>query len=78
MVAEDFAGRMLPFDSDAAVAFAANFANRRVAGRPISFPDCQIVAIARVHSAATATRSVGDFEGCGIEVIDPWHREKGR
>lgn len=33
MVEEDFAGRVLPFDSEAAVAFAAIFADRRVAGR---------------------------------------------
>lgn len=72
MIFEDFAGRVLPFESAAAVAFAAIFADRRSAGRPISFPDCQIAAIARSHGAAIATRNVADFEGCGVEVIDPW------
>lgn len=72
MILEDFAGRVLPFESAAAVAFAAIFADRRSAGRPISFPDCQIAAIARSHGAAIATRNVADFEGCGVEVIDPW------
>lgn len=52
MVAEDFAGRVLPFDSAAAVAFAAFFVDRRSAGRPISFPDCQIAATARAHGTA--------------------------
>ena len=72
MVAEDFAGRVLSFDSVAAVAFASVFAHRRAAGRPISFPDCQIAATARAHGAAVATRNVADFEGCGIEILDPW------
>lgn len=72
MIAEDFADRVLPFDSAAAVAFAAVFAPRRAAGRPISFPDCQIAATARAREAAVATRNVDDFEGCGIVVMDPW------
>ena len=72
MIAEDFADRVLPFDSDAAVAFAAIFLDRRAAGRPISFPDCQIAATARARGAAIATRNVGDFQGCGVPVIDPW------
>jgi len=79
MVSEDFAGRVLPFDSAAAKAFAGIFADRRAAGRPISFPDCQIAAIARARGAALATRNTGDFDGCGVAVIDPWqHLEDGR
>ena len=77
MIAEDFVGRVLPFDSAAAVAFAAIFVDRRKTGRPISFPDCQIAVTARVHGAAVATRNVGDFEGCGIDVIDPWNCQEG-
>ncbi len=72
MVAEDFAHRVLPFDGPAAVAFAAVFAERSAAGRPIGFPDCQIAATARARGAAVATRNVGDFEGCGIVVVNPW------
>ena len=71
MVLEDFGSRVLPFDSAAAVAFAAIFAERRAAGQPISFPDCQIAATARAYGAAIVTRNVGDFEGCGIDVINP-------
>jgi toxin FitB len=72
MIEEDFSGRILPFDSAGAVAFAAIFVNRRDAGRPISFADCQIAATARAYGASVATRNVYDFDGCGIEVIDPW------
>jgi len=72
MILEDFAGRVVSFDSAAAVAFAAIFVDRRNAGRPISFPDCQIAATARANGAAVATRNTQDFDGCGIRVIDPW------
>ena len=47
MLGEDFSGRILPFDSPAAVAFAEIAAERRQAGRPISQTDAQIAAIAR-------------------------------
>ena len=72
MLGEDFRGRILPFDSPAAVAFAEIAADRRQAGRPISQADAQIAAIARSRGAALATRNVADFEGCGIEVVNPW------
>ena len=72
MLREDFAGRILPFDSNAAQAYAAIGAARRSAGHPISHADCQIAAIARSMEASVATRDVDDFEGCGIDVINPW------
>ena len=72
MLGEDFSGRILPFDSPAAVAFAEIAAERRQTGRPISQADAQIAAIARSRGAALATRNVPDFEGCGVEIVDPW------
>ena len=72
VVREDFAGRVLPFDSAAARAYAAIAASRRSVGRPILEADCQIAAIARARDAAVATRNAADFEHCGIAVIDPW------
>lgn len=72
MVAEDFGGRILPFDSAAAKFYAIIAAARRAAGRPIAEADCQIAAIARARGMAVATRNVADFLGCGMEIIDPW------
>ena len=77
MIAEDFAGCILPFDSNAAQAFVLVFLERRAAGRPISFADCQIAATARAQGAAIATRNTADFAGCGIAVIDPWAHQQG-
>jgi plasmid stability protein len=31
-----------------------------------------IAAIARLAGAALATRNRGDFEGCGLTVVNPW------
>ncbi len=76
MLAEDFAGRILPFDSAAALAFAGIAATRRQAGRPISQFDAQIAAIAHSRGAELATRNVADFEGCGVEIINPWESKK--
>ena len=69
---EDFAGRVIPFDRQAARAYAEIASTRRAAGRPIHYADCQIAAIARSVGASVATRNVRDFEGCGIDVINPW------
>lgn len=69
---EDFAGRVLPFDSAAAQEYALIAAARRAEGRSINHADCQIAAIARSRGAAVATRDSADFEGSGIEVINPW------
>ncbi|MCA3418173.1 MAG: type II toxin-antitoxin system VapC family toxin [Roseomonas sp.] len=77
MITEDFAGRILPFDSAAAQAFVLVFLERRAAGRPISFAHGQIAATARAQGAAIATRNTVDFAGCGIAVIDPWAHQQG-
>ncbi len=76
MLGEGFRDRILPFDRDAARAYAAIAAERRAAGRPISQLDCQIAAIARAQGASVATRNTGDYDGCGVAVIDPWAQAK--
>jgi predicted nucleic acid-binding protein len=72
MFRDDFVGRVLPFGSDAAPAYARIAVDRRRAGRPISHFDAQIAAIARSTGVAIATRNVVDYEGCGVRIINPW------
>lgn len=67
-----FSERILPFDSDAASAYATIASNRRAAGRPISQSDCQIAAIAHSNGASIVTRDRRGFEGCGLEIVNPW------
>ena len=69
---EDFEGRILPFDSDAARAYANIAAAHRAAGRAFAPADCQVAAIARSRGMTVATRNVRDFEDIGIEIVDPW------
>jgi toxin FitB len=68
----EFDGRVLPFDSEAADAFADIAAHRRKVGRPISQSDAQIAAIARSRGASIATRNANDFSDTGLTIIDPW------
>ena len=72
MFSEDFRGRIFPFNSDAAYAFAKISAIRQTQGRRISQLDAQIAAIVQTVGAELATRNVTDFEGCGIKVLSPW------
>jgi len=72
MFREEFGGRILPFSSEAASSYASIAVDRRRAGRPISHFDAQIAAIARSSGAKIATRNVDDFEGCGVDLVNPW------
>ena len=76
MLREDLRDRVLPFDSAAARAYGDVAARRRRHGRPVSHPDCQIAAIARCRNAAVVTRNVRDFEGTGVEIVNPWSVEE--
>jgi hypothetical protein len=76
MFLEDFAGRVLPFDSGSAADYAAVVAARRSAGTPISQFDGQIAAIALSHRLGLATRNVPDFEGCGLTLTNPWDADE--
>jgi predicted nucleic acid-binding protein len=68
----EFDGRILPFDTKAASAYAEIFANRRQMGRPIETADLIVAATARAHDAAVVTRDSGGFEGCGVTLVNPW------
>jgi predicted nucleic acid-binding protein len=72
MFAEDFADRVLAFDTPSAIEFATIAATRRRQGRPTGTFDAQIAAIALSRGAALATRNVADFQDCGIAIINPW------
>jgi toxin FitB len=63
---------VLPVDDAAAEHCAVIASSRERAGRPIGGFDALIAAVCRAHGATLATRNGPDFEGTGIEVIDPW------
>ena len=72
MVIEDFASRTLPFDLEAAVAYAQLVAQREREGMPIAMADAQIGAICAVHGATLATRNQRDFAKLGLTLVNPW------
>ena len=72
MFGEDFRGRVLPFDGDAATAYAELFAIRRRMGRPIETADLIVAATAHAHLGAIVTRDKGGFEGCNCVLVNPW------
>ena len=65
-------GPMLPFDHTCVDAYAAVTEVRTRMGRPMSAPGAQIAAIALVNGAILATRNTKDFDGLGIELVNPW------
>ena len=71
----DFSGRVLPFDSRAALMFGANIAPvRQKHGKDaVSDADGMIAAVAISHDrCAVATRDRRPFALMRLEVIDPW------
>lgn len=72
MFSEDFEGRVLPFDSEAAIAYADIFAARRRAGRPAATADLMIAAVAYCRNASVVTRNAADFEACNVAIVNPW------
>ena len=72
MLGEAFGERVLPFDKAAAREYADIAAARRFAGRSVAPVDCQIAAIARSRGLTVATRNVRDFDGIGVDIVNPW------
>lgn len=71
MVNEDFAGRVLPFDSAAARDLAVILARAARAGQTLPMVAAQNAAIARANGARLATLSPSPFDGMGVDLIDP-------
>lgn len=69
-----FGSRILPFDQQAAVAYAPLVSRARAGGHLISVADGQIAAIAAVHEFTVATRDTAPFLAAGVPVINPWEK----
>lgn len=70
---EEFPGRCLSFDSEAASRYAIIVSGRSRMGRPISVEDAQIAAISLTNSMTLATRNTSDFELIDeLKVVNPW------
>lgn len=67
-----FAGRVLPFDEEAADKSAEIAAERRLSGRTVAPNDTQIAGIVMSRRATLATRNVKDFSDLDIALVNPW------
>jgi predicted nucleic acid-binding protein len=67
-----FSDQVLPVDAAAAEHYATIASTRERAGKPIPALDALIAAVCRSRGGALATRNLPDFDGTGIELIDPW------
>ena len=64
-----FAGRVIPFDEKAGLAWAKLMADGKTRGRPRSALDMIIAAIAEANDCVVVTDNERDFEG--VEIINP-------
>lgn len=71
-IEKGFRGRVFPFDEGAATCYGELAAEREAAGLHVDAVDMMIAAIAKMAGAAVVTRNTGDFEGCGLVLINPW------
>lgn len=65
--------RSYSYDEQAARTLATIMAARRRIGREVSKPvDAMIAAVAASRGMAVATRNTSDFQGMGVELVNPW------
>lgn len=73
MLDEDFAGQVAAYDGEAAAIAGQLLARCEKTGRRMPLADAQIAAICLAHQATLATRNSRDFDGAGLDLINPWN-----
>lgn len=71
LVAE-FADRVLPLGRPEAAQAATLRVRAHRSGRVLDLGDALIAGTAMANALSVATRNVGDFEGLGLDVVNPW------
>ena len=72
MVNVEFDGRVLAFDSAAALLYGRMVAGSYRKGRPPDIGDAQIATVAAVHGMTIATRDISGFQPFGVPLVNPW------
>ena len=68
-----FSDRIFSFTEEAALAYGELMGRAARNGRTLKVQDGMIAAIGRIHRATIATRNIQDFEGLGVDLVDPWN-----
>ena len=64
-----FLGRVLPFDASCADRWGRLLAH---SSRPLRAVDAMLAATALQHDLILVTRNTKDFEGLGVQLLNPW------
>lgn len=67
-----FDNRTIPVEGAVALAWGDLMALAKRSGRGLASMDGLIAATAIAHDLTLATRNTKDFEGFGIDIVDPW------
>jgi predicted nucleic acid-binding protein len=65
-------GRVIDFDTEAALSAGDIYARLRTVGKLIDVRDIQIAGVTASRQATLVTRNAKDFANTGINLIDPW------
>ena len=71
-IVDDFSGRILPVDQQAAEFAASMRVQVHKDGGTLKVADALIAGTAMANDMAVVTRNVRDFGDLGVEVINPW------
>ena len=67
-----FRGCILPIDESVALRWASMRAVLEARGRVLPAIDSLVAATALVHGMKLVTRNEDDFDGTGVEIVNPW------
>lgn len=67
-----FENRIIPVEEPVALAWGDLMALAKRSGRGLASMDVLIAATAVAHQLTLATPNTKDFEGFGVDIIDPW------
>ena len=71
-IVSGFSGRILPVDRQAAEFSASMRAQVHSGSGRLKIADALIAGTAMANDMAVATRNVRDFDGLGVDVVNPW------
>ena len=67
-----FDGKIISLDTEVLVEWGILAARLEVSGRIMPAMDSLIAATVLVHQLTLVTRNVDDFEGAGVDIVNPW------
>lgn len=71
-ISDELSECILVLDMAAAAKAGVLCARQEARGRHLGLADAAIAGTCETNSAALATRNIKDFEGLGIELVNPW------